>query len=127
MYFFTIFCMVSFCLGLDKVMSEGNLLYFLRKPFEGLYEDIESMETRYKAFGSSMEKDEQAEIEARIFKQKLLFYITKPFFTCLTCFASVWGGSVFITLNGWSHPALLIIACISTAYIQTAIYVKVNI
>lgn len=128
-FFFTLFCQVAFCLGLNIIMSEGNLLYFLRKPFEGLYESIEHKVSVYEGLKTWRRQHELIELEHEIFKMKLKYYLTKPLFTCITCFASIWGASVFIALNGINLSLLpcLIITCISSSYIQTAIYAKINI
>lgn len=128
-FLFTLFCMISFCLGLDKIMSEGNLLYFLRKPFENLYDEIENKKKIYEDLKPWRRSHELIELESQITGLKLKYYIAKPLVLCITCFASIWGGSVFVALNGLNENLLpyLIISCVSSAYIQTAIYVKVNI
>lgn len=128
-FFFTLFCMVAFCLGLDKIMSEGNILYFLRKPFENLYEELENKEKIYNDLAKWRKSHELIELNHQIIGLKLKYYLAKPLVLCITCFASLWGGSVFVALNGLNESLLpyLIISCISSAYIQTAIYVKINI
>lgn len=131
-YFFTLFCMVSFCLGLNQIMSEGNLLYFLRKPFEGLHELIEDKELMLKSLKGlkcSGGIITVMKLENEITGLKLKYYLAKPLVLCITCFASIWGGSVFIALNGLNENLIpyLIISCVSTAFINTAIYVKINI
>ena len=112
-FFFTLFCQVFFCLGLNKAMEEGMIFYWMRKPFENLYDMIEN----FTALGKPT------------LKLKIKYYMAKPLVLCITCFASVWGASVFITLNGLSKDLLpyLILTSFISSYIQTAIYAKVNI
>ncbi len=125
-FFFTIFCQVFFCLGLNKIMEEGQLLNFLRKPFEAMHDEIETKEELLKWMTCS---SDILNGKLRILKLKIKYYLAKPFVLCITCFASVWGGSVFITLNGIDEALLsfLIISCVSSAFIQTFIYAKTNI
>lgn len=125
-FFFTLFCQVFFCLGLNMVLSEGNLLWFLRKPFVGLDDKAEN---QHSLLIGVTDKDRISEIEAKIFILMLKHYLAKPFVTCITCFASVWGATVFISLNGISVELLpyLIISCFASAYLQTAIYVKTSV
>lgn len=128
-FFFTLFCMVAFCLGLNQIMSEGNLLYFLRKPFEGLQDELDVKSELIRHLRKTHKSRELIELQNRIIGLKLKYYLAKPLVLCITCFASIWGGSVFVALNGLNESLLpyLIISCISSAYIQTAIYVKINI
>jgi hypothetical protein len=128
-FFFTLFCMVAFCLGLNQIMSEGNILYFLRKPFENLYDEIENKQKIYIDLKPWRRSHELIELSHQINALKLKYYLAKPLVLCITCFASLWGGGVFVSLNGLNENLLpyLVISCISSAYIQTAIYVKINI
>lgn len=128
-FFFTLLCMIGFCLGLFKIMEEGQLLHFLRKPFEGLQEEIEMKSELIRHMQKYHKDRELIELQHKITGLKLKYYLSKPLVLCITCFASVWGGSVFVALNGLNENLLpyLIIACLTSAYIQTAIYVKVNI
>lgn len=128
-FFFTLFCMVAFCLGLNQIMSEGNLLYFLRKPFEELKESIDVKTELYNSLKKNHKGYELLELESAITWLKIKYYVSKPLVLCITCFASVWGGSVFVALNGLTIELLpyLIISCVSSAFIQTFIYVKADI
>lgn len=85
-----------FCLGLRTILSDGMILHFIRKPFEG--------------------KKGPGKYD----------YLLKPVILCVVCFASVWGASVFITLNGWDKMPELIICCISSTFIIKAINDKVE-
>jgi hypothetical protein len=127
-FFFTLFCMVGFCLGFNKIMEEGQLLYFLRKPFEGLAVEIEGKEKIYEDLKPWRKSHELIELQHQITGLKIKYYLSKPLVLCITCFASIWGGSVFVALNGLNENLLpyLIIACVSSAFIQTVIYVKTN-
>jgi hypothetical protein len=125
--------MISFSLGLNEIMSGtiengGNLLYLLRKPFDLLEQEKDILKDKLE-LALKFEKPLVDDLKKTLLKHKLILYLAKPFFTCITCFASVWGASVFISLNGFNESLLpyLIIACVSSAYIQTAIYVKVSI
>lgn len=128
-FFFTLFCMVAFCLGLNQIMSEGNLLYFLRKPFEGLKESLDVKTELYNSLKKNHKGYELLELESAITWLKIKLYVSKPLVLCITCFASVWGGSVFVALNGLTVELLpyLIVSCVSSAFIQTLIYVKADI
>ena len=44
-------------------------------------------------------------------------YILKPVVLCVVCFASVWGGTVFILLHGFLPVIELIICCVSSAFL----------
>lgn len=95
----TILVQVLFCAGLRVLMSEGQILYFLRRPFEF--------------------EDKRAKFP------KWLLFINTPFVVCVVCFSSVWGGAVFIGLHGLL-PIPLIICCTSTAFILKLINDKVD-
>ena len=112
-FLFTLFCQVFFALGLNKCLEEGNIFYSFRRPFENLFTEIENKKN----------------FDYPIFWLQVKYYIAKPIVLCITCFASVWGCSVFVALNGITDALLpyLIISCISASYIQTVIYVKTNI
>lgn len=114
----TLFFTVAFCLGWRIITDEGNLLYFVRKPFEDIPNQLERNEELYILFKTPIVKN-------RIKLLKIKLYFAKPFILCITCFASIWGTVVFITLNGidLNHVPLLIINCISASFIQTYIWI----
>lgn len=127
---FTLFCTVVFCLGWREVTDEGNLLYFLRKPFEGLYSKIENKEFMITDLKSETNRNYAL---LSIYSQdlswlKLIYYFAKPTVLCITCMASVWGCVVFIYFNGISTHLIgyLIFNCISASFIQTFIYKLYN-
>lgn len=124
---FTLFCTVVFCLGWREVTDKGNILYFLRKPFEGLYDKIENYKFILKD-GCYLMHDDFPNYERRIIWCKFLLYIAKPTVLCITCMASVWGATVFIYFNGISTHLIgyLIFNCISASFIQTFIYKLYN-
>jgi len=116
-FIFTLFCIVFFCLGWRTITSEGQLLYFLRKPFENLQGQIENAESLSKCFRNKG-------IRKQILLMKLKFYMAKPVVLCITCMASVWGVVIFITLNACTVTTApyLIIACVAASFIQTFIW-----
>lgn len=110
-------------------MEEGNILYFLRKPFEDLHDEIENKSKLLKDLSKWKREENTLEMQLHLTGLKLKYYLAKPLVLCITCFASIWGGSVFIALNGLNKELipLLIISCVASAFIQTLIYVKANI
>lgn len=115
----TLFFTVAFCLGWRIITDEGNLLYFIRKPFEDLEDNLEMHENLYNSF-------KEAAILKRMKFLKIKIYLSKPFILCITCFASLWGAAVFVTLNGFHVNQIpnLIINSISASFIQTFIWYK---
>jgi hypothetical protein len=115
----TLFFTVAFCLGWRIITDEGNLLYFIRKPFENIPDQLELNEELYLSVKNPVVKN-------RIKILKLKLYFAKPFILCITCFSSIWGTVVYIALNGidLNHVPHLIINCISAAFIQTYIWIK---
>ena len=114
---------VLFCLGWRIITSEGQILYFIRKPFEDIYTDYEVLKERlehFKKFDKSLVKS----LKNEILKHKLIMVVSKPIVLCITCFASVWGVIVFITLNGLNEGLIphLILNSVSAAFIQTFIW-----
>lgn len=128
-YLFTLFCMVLFCLGLDKIMQEGQILHFLRKPFLNLYDEIDNKQKLLNDLSKWRRPIHMIELQNHLTWLKIKYYIAKPLVLCITCFSSIWGGSVFVALNGLNENLLpfLVISCVSSAFIQTLIYVKANI
>lgn len=115
----TLFFTVAFCLGWRIVTDEGNLLYFIRKPFENLQDNLEMQTELYKSFKSK-------KVLEKIKLLKVKIYLLKPIILCITCFSSVWGAVVFVTLNGFhvNQIPYLIINSISASFIQTYIWYK---
>lgn len=94
-----------FCLGLRAITDEGMIFYFLRKPFEGLYDKAQNFK---ELFGSSSYQYRLAITKA---------YIAKPIILCHTCFASVWGTAVYLSM--WEFDLVSwAIACVSAAYLN---------
>ncbi len=117
MIYSTLISTVLFCLGLRIVSEEGNLLYFLRKPFEKAYSKKEYWENRY-----SIKANKYYKHWSNIYGA--IAYIGKPLITCITCMSSVWGVTVFIMLNGFSEPLiyLMVLNSFAAAFIQTFIW-----
>lgn len=115
----TILTTVSFCLGWRIITDKGNILYFLRKPFEQMEDNLELNEELYLKFKSP-------KVFYRIYKLKTKIELARPFVLCITCMASFWGVLVFISLNGFSLSLLpkLIINSVSASFIQTYIWYK---
>lgn len=121
----TLFWTVAFCLGWRIVTDEGQLLNFLRKPFDDAITNAEVYEERRRVLLQfNTDKELIDVLEQRIFFAKLIYYIGKPFILCITCMASVWGFVVFVSLNGFNETQItrLIINCISASFIQTFIW-----
>lgn len=116
---YTIAITVAFCLGWRIITDKGNLLYFIRKPFEQMYENLEMNEELYARYKNPA-------VFNRIYKLKRKIFFAKPFVLCITCFGSLWGAAVFVTLNGISIAQIpyLIINSIAASFIQTYVWVK---
>ena len=119
----TLFWIVAFCLGWRIVTDEGQLLHFIRKPFDDNYNALEQINERLEHF-KRYDKTLVAGLKWTLLKHKLINYIGKPFVLCITCFASIWGVTVFVALNGLTIDLIptLIITCVSASFIQTFIY-----
>lgn len=115
----TLLITVAFCLGWRIVTDEGQLLYFIKKPFENIPHQLEANEEIYLSFKNPT-------IKNRIKILKIKLYIAKPFIICITCFGSLWGAAVYITLNGFdvNHIPHLIINSVAASFIQTYIWEK---
>lgn len=114
----TLIITVAFCLGWRIITDEGNLLYFIRKPFESIGDQIENTENLFNATQSS-------HLKKRLKKLKAKLYLAKPFILCITCFGSLWGAAVYISLNGIDvdHIPNLIINSIAASFIQTYVWI----
>jgi len=115
----TLLITVAFCLGWRIVTDEGQLLYFIRKPFENIESLLENKQNLYAATNSS-------HLAKQIKKLKVKLYLAKPFVLCITCFGSIWGAAVYVTLNGIDvdHIPNLIINSVAASFIQTFIWVR---
>lgn len=115
----TLFFTVAFCLGWNIITSEGNLLYFIRKPFEDMHDNLEMNKELYLSLKNPIVKN-----RIKILKLKLFF--AKPVILCITCFGSFWGIVIYTSLNGIDikHIPHLIINCIAASFIQTYIWIK---
>lgn len=105
----TLICTVLFCLGWRIVTDEGQLLYFIKKPFEDNYNRINALTELGKKTPIS---------------RTVIYYIGKPFVMCITCMASIWGTVIFIAINGIQVSLIdnLIWNCIAASFIQTLIW-----
>jgi len=115
----TLIITVAFCLGWRIITDNRNLLYFVRKPFEDIENQIEMNEALYEKLKSPIIKN-----RIKVLKTKL--YFAKPFVLCITCFGSLWGAAVYVALNGIdiNHIPNLIINSIAASFIQTYIWIK---
>ncbi len=119
----TLFWTVAFCLGWRTITDEGMLLYFIRKPFDKAFNEISIIKDKIE-LASKFEKPLVRKLKCTLLRHKLIATIGKPFVLCITCFASVWGVSVFVALNGLDESLIipLILNCFSAAFIQTLIW-----
>lgn len=127
-FVFTLFWTVTFCLGWRIVTNEGQLLHWIRKPFENIGNKLELYQDKLKLNiqqnGINFRLSEQKYYSQLIIWCKFVIFIGKPFVLCITCMASVWGATVFILLNGFSNDLIvpLILNSFSAAFIQTFIW-----
>lgn len=112
----TLIMTVAFCLGWRIITDEGNLLYFIRKPFENIINQLELNEELYLSFKNPIVKN-------RIKILKIKLYFAKPFVLCITCFGSIWGAAVYLSLNDTIIIQHLIINSIAASFIQTYIWI----
>lgn len=123
-FIFTLFCTVGFCLGLRIVTDKGQLLYFLRKPFDDMKDEIEVNENKIEIhkFAKQIKEMEMCELMNKMNRQ--LLYLFKPILLCVTCLASVWGVTWFILLNGISIDLIkfMVLNSFIAAFINTFIW-----
>jgi len=133
---FTILISSLFCLGWNIITSEGNLLYFIRKPFNVIYDSTEPLENRISLLYmnlqllkvSCFEKDntlkEIGNLKRALMFHKIINFFAKPVIHCITCYGSVWGATVFIALNGFAINNIhyIIINSVAVAFVNTFIY-----
>jgi len=101
-----------FCVGLAVSSEEGMVLHFLKKPFLNLDYKIEVANT--------------FKFKTRVKFLKFLQWISKPLIMCVTCYGSIWGGSVYIALNGFDSITNLVIHIFAVAYLNTILYLLYN-
>lgn len=120
----TLFWTVLFCLGWRIVTDEGQILYFIRKPFDDAFTNKDCTEERLKLAHQINNKSLADALNKTLLKHKLIIAIGKPFVLCITCFSSVWGVSVFISLNGISDrlTVAMILNSFSAAFLNTLIW-----
>lgn len=116
-----------FCLGWRTVISPGQLLHFLREPFEyeGDSKVINFLKRRLQrralagVEGITQLRKDYVKLSNRI------TWIMKPLVICVICFSSAWGSTIFVTINGWQIREM-IIACVSAAFLIKIIHAKVD-
>jgi hypothetical protein len=122
----TIIITSIFCNGWSIITDEGNVLYFIRKPFERAIDNLEHYQNRLIIVNrfDSCNKELKKYIRLKIFQNNIIYYIGKPFVLCITCYSSVWGASVFIAMNGISINTIpyLVINSVAAAFLNTLIY-----
>lgn len=99
-----------FCVGFKLVTEDGMLLYFLHKPFENLHIDVKN---NAKKFGKNSRK-----YKLSYFK----WYVMKPIILCVTCFASVWGSLIWVSIYGFHFPIQWVITIVSASYLNTLLW-----
>ena len=123
----TIIIQVLFCGGLRVLLSDGQILHFIRSPFE--YEtDSKLMNIFRERLRKRILVSTNNAYKLKKHYEKLsnqVGYCLKPFILCVICFSSVWGATVILLLNGFQLKEL-IICCISTAFILKIISDKVD-
>lgn len=116
-----------FCLGFRTILSEGQILHFIRRPFE--FEDSKMMNVfkwrMQKRFLSSEEDIIQIKRKYERHSNRLAV-ILKPLILCVICFSSAWGATIFLSLNGVDFIKELFISCISAAFLIKVINDKVD-
>jgi len=97
---------VFWCLGFYTITQQGNIGYFIRKPFD--------MIKNYDGEGN------------RIYK--IPRWISDPLATCITCVSSVHGILIFVLLNFLKaiefNLWVLLLGCVMASFIQTFIWVS---
>jgi len=123
-FFYSLTCIVLFCLGWRMITDEGQIFNFLRRPFEDLHKKIADKNELANLALKMGDKDLYSSLSAEGFKMEIAFCFLKPTILCITCFASFWGGLIFIFINGdnMSQLPYLIGCCISASFIQTFIW-----
>ena len=123
---FTIAIQSAFCLGLRTLLSDGQIFHFIRSPFE--FEQSKMMNFLKNRLRRRVLITTENAFEHKKKYEKLsnkISIILKPLLLCVICFSSVWGGLVFVVLNGL-QPIELIICCISSAFIIKVINDKID-
>lgn len=132
----TILISSLFCLGWNEITSEGNVLYFIRKPFNVIWDSTEHLEQRISLLEtnislldiSCLEKEntyiEIGKLKRALSLNKIVNFIAKPIIHCITCYGSFWGATVFIFLNGFDiyNIHYIVVNSIAVAFVNTFIY-----
>lgn len=116
----------GFCLGFRTIISDGQILHFIRRPFE--FEDSKMMNflkdrLRNKVL-SGLENPHATKKKYEKLSNRIAWCL-KPFVICVICFSSAWGSTVFLYINGFYLPEM-VISCISSAFILKIINDKVD-
>lgn len=120
---FTLFFTIAFCLGL-RISSDGDyknkwgqVLYFIRKPFDKAHDRIEFYGNKNKLSPNKYYKNLMSINQA-------IVWLGKPLITCITCMASFWGVVIFTKLNGFNSELItpLILNSFGASFIQTFIW-----
>lgn len=119
---FTILIMSLVCCGATVISEKGMILYFLRNPFlvdEENWIMAKPMKWLNKARG--YEYGVSNNIGFYIFVRNAMRFVGKPFITCCTCMASLWGGATYYLLHGFNLniiPAILATAFLNSVFIN---------
>lgn len=114
-----------FCNGWNIITDKGNVLHFIRKPFDSAMDNIDHLEQKINLLSQFKNNKYHVDyLSKKLLFNKVLYYIGKPFVLCITCYSSIWGFSVFVALNGLHIDTIphLIINSVSAAYLNTLIY-----
>lgn len=105
-----------FCLGLHEVSREGRVLYFVRKPFEGLDEMMMILRG----------EENKRYTHTQLFSLQVAEFISKPLILCPPCMASIWGIIIFSILHGfprtWEVAAYMVICCIISSFFNSFLH-----
>jgi hypothetical protein len=121
---FTIFITALFCNGWNIITDKGNILRFIKKPFDSAMDNIDEIEAKIELIKKFGDIKLLRRLNGQLYLNKGLYYIGKPFVLCITCYSSIWGFSVFVALNGLHIDTIphLIINSVSAAYLNTLIF-----
>jgi hypothetical protein len=121
---YTILITAIFCNGWNIITDKGNILSFIKKPFESAIDNIDEIEAKIELIKKFGDIKLLRRLNVQLYLNKVLYYIGKPFVLCITCYSSIWGFSVFVALNGLHIDTIphLIINSVSAAYLNTIIF-----
>lgn len=123
----SIIIITLFCLGFRTIISLGQILHFIREPFEydGKSEVMNFLKRRLQKKALKGVEGLQQIRRDYVKLSNRINWILKPFVICVICFSSAWGATIFLTLNGF-YWRELIICCICSAFIIKIINDKVD-